>query len=61
VPNEDFVTVDDYYDEIVAYWLEEGLPFPAARWLALYQVTGGNCFNMATLDSTENYAERPTA
>jgi hypothetical protein len=61
VTNDDYLTVDDYYDEVVAYWIGEGLPFTAARWLALYQVTGGNCFCMATLDSNENYAERPTA
>ena len=62
-PNEAPKTtgIDLDYDDLWVFWVEHyDLSPSSAKWLALYQFTGGNAFGMVDFSDVYKYAPRPT-
>lgn len=50
---------DVEFEQLWVWWAREyGLDLTSAKWLALYQYTGGNAFRLIDLDGRTNFAER---
>lgn len=53
---------DIAFEDLWIWWAENyGIEPVSARWLALYQYTGGNAFALLDLDGKINYAPKPVA
>jgi hypothetical protein len=49
------------FENLIVWWVEQGIALPEARLLAFFQYTGGNAFGLVDCLGQVYYAPRPEA